>query len=98
MPERTTVKIRTVSGEDHILSTFPYHSFSTHEFTVRIRNHKKHYEDQCMHLGLIDGGTIYLNPSAIESYRDVPVPRHTSVHIRKGTFSHGDYVDGYPNF
>lgn len=73
-PTRTTVKIRTTSGAEHILATPPGGSRSTDSFEVRLHNHQNFYGNQFMTLDLIDGTTISLNPSAIESFRTVPVP------------------------
>ena len=90
---RTTVQVRTISGAEHTLVTFPYYSLRTDAFEVRLRNHKESCGDQFMYLSLIDGTAIFLNPAAIESFRSIPVPRHTSVDIRKGTITYGAYVD-----
>lgn len=96
-PTRTTVLVRTTSGAEHTLSTPPGSSKSTDSFEVRLNNHKSFYGNQFMSLELIDGTTLLLNPSAIESFRAVPVPRHTSADIRKGTITYGAYVDEDPN-
>ena len=92
-PTRTTVKVRTISGAEHILATYPYRSRDTDDFGARLYNHKERYSGQFIYLSLIDGTGIFLNPAAIESFRSIPVPRHTSVDIRKGTITYGAYVD-----
>lgn len=90
---RTTVLVRTISGAEYILATSPDNFPSTRSFGSKLNSHQASSGVRTMQVDLIDGTTIFLNPSAVESFRSIPVPRHTSVDIRKGTITYGAYVD-----